>query len=290
VSFEIRAFQTSKTGSKPEDCEDALSFDPQRRLFAIADGATDSAFQRLWAGLLVKGFINHPPDFSRPSSVKEWFGGWIKNQQEQWNKNIQWDKLSWSGHNKAKITGGLATFLGIYFFPNKPIWQSIAFGDCDLFQLREQKTRDYYLYGWSPITDSRDFGTNPIALSSIYPDREKIYQHMIPNIGDYEEGDIFFLATDALAAWFLTEYEKRIVQNMKNTGLEWLTSRFFPNLFNGNQQLGVVHNPWEILLNLKTKNDDTSLIIIEITRAPDKASIKKNRDSQGVLHATITNG
>lgn len=262
MSFEIQAFQTSKAGSKPEECEDALSFDPQGSLFAIADGATDSAFQRLWAGLLVKGFINHPPDFSssKPSSIRDWFGGWLKNQQDLWNNNIQWDTLSWSGHNKAKMTGGLATFLGIYFFPNKLVWKGIAFGDCNLFQFRTyQLIRD--IWDWKPLVYSEQFGSNPVALSSISPKPELMLTHMDEIIGDYAKGDIFFLATDALSAWLLKEIENNNSSPCDEL-LRLKTSEEFETFIN------------ELRKDKKIKNDDTSLIIIEITSAPDKANSK----------------
>lgn len=262
MSFEIRVFQLAKAGSKPEECEDALSFDPQGRLFAIADGATDSAFQRLWAGLLVKGFINHPPDFTspKPSSVKDWFGGWLKTQQDLWNKNIQWDALSWSGHNKAKMTGGLATFLGIYFFPNKPVWKGFAFGDCNLFQFRTyQLIRD--MWDWKPLVYSEEFGSNPVALSSINPRPELMLSHMAEIMGDYAKGDIFFLATDALSAWLLKEIEKNSASPWDKL-LRLKTSEEFETFIN------------ELRNEKQIKNDDTSLIIIEITDAPNKANSK----------------
>lgn len=265
MSFEIRVFQIPKLGSEPDECEDALSFDPQGRLFAIADGATDSAFQRLWAGLLVKGFISHPPDFFRPSNVKEWFGGWLKAQQEQWGKNIPWDSLSWSGHNKAKMQGGEATFLGIYFFPDKSVWKGIAFGDCNFFHF----LNGGHLYDWKPLIHSEEFGSSPVALSSINPNVEIMLGHMMEIGGDYHQGDIILLATDALAEWLVKEI--------------WLVKE-------GDAEK---KSPWDTLFSLKTpddfetliselrrdkkiKNDDTSLIIIEITHAPDKANIKQN--------------
>jgi len=256
MSFEVRIFQTSKAGSKPEECEDALSFDPQGRLFAIADGATDSAFQRLWAGLLVKGFVSNPPDFSRPSSVKEWFGGWLKTQQEIWNNNIDWNNIPFHGYNKAKMTGGLATFLGIYFFPDKPIWKGIAFGDCNLFQYMSSGE---YLYDWKPIDYSEQFGSNPVALSSISPKPELMLNH-IAEIGDkYRKGDVFFLATDALAACLLKEIESSS-NPIKDRLLTLKTPDEFETLVN------------ELRSEKKLKNDDTSLIIIEITKAPDDKS------------------
>ena len=259
MSFEIRVFQTSKAGNKPEECEDALSFDPQGRLFAIADGATDSVFQRLWAGLLVKGFINHPPDFSRPSSVKEWFGGWLKTQQEQWNKNIPpLDTLSWSGYNKVKMTGGQATFLGIYFFPDKPVWKGIAFGDCNFFHFLNG---GQVLYDYKPLIYSDEFGSSPVALSSINPKPELMLSHMMEIMGDYHKGDIILLATDALAAWLVKEIETDKASPW-DTVLSLNTPDEFETFVN------------KLRSEKKIRNDDTSLIMIEITHAPDKSNIK----------------
>lgn len=261
MSFAIRVFQIAKAGSKPDECEDALSFDPRRRLFAIADGATDSAFQRLWAGLLVKRFIEHPPDFSsKPSNTKEWFVKWLRAQQDEWDRNIQWDTLSWSGYNKARMTGGLATFLGVYFFPDKPRWKAIAFGDCNLFQFRV----GLGLYYWGPLLYSEEFGSNPVALSSINPNSQPILEHMAEMIGDYEKGDIFILATDALSAWLthvIWQNDNDILFTRVEKLLKVKTSEDFNNLID------------QLRFDKEVKNDDTSVIIIEICNAPlEKAS------------------
>jgi len=254
AEFEIKVFQIARAGSQSDECEDALAFVPQEHLFAIADGTTDSAFQRLWADLLVKGFINHPPDFSKPSKLKIWFEEWLKTQQDLWDKNIQWDTLSWAGLNKAKMTGGLATFLGVYFFPDKPIWKGIAFGDCNLFQFRTfQLIRN--LWDWRPLTYSEEFGSNPVTLSSINTKSELMFNRMAQIMGDYAKGDTFFLATDALSAWLLREIESN--GTSWNQLLELKTQQEFETFIN------------ELRSNKKINNDDSSLITIEVLTAPE---------------------
>ena len=47
-------------GNRPEEYEDASDADPATGRFAVADGATEKRFARLWARLLVEEFVQHP--------------------------------------------------------------------------------------------------------------------------------------------------------------------------------------------------------------------------------------
>lgn len=255
MDFKVQVFQISKLGTEPDKCQDAIFYNPHGRLFAIADGATDSAFQRLWAGLLVKGFVSHPPSFSKPSNVKEWFGGWLKAQQETWNNSIPWDTIKYHGQIKAKTTGGLATFLGIYFFSDRPVWKGISFGDCNLFHFLD---RGRYLFDYKPLISPEQFNSNPVALSSIDHRPGVMLQHMMEIGGEYHEGDVIFLTTDALALWLLEELESDRCSWDKL--LNFQTPGEFEVFID------------KLRKNKEIRNDDTSLVIIEILNAPQKLS------------------
>jgi hypothetical protein len=250
MAFTIRAFQVPKDGSRLDECEDALGWDEDKRLFAIADGATDSAFQRLWANLLVQGLISRPPNSFSSLAIKAWFGDWLKARQEQWAASIDWEGIPWHGLNKARQTGGLATFLGLHLFADKPQWQGIAFGDCNFFHLFS----DGDIYDYQPSTLSSEFGIAPIALSSINPNPETMLKHMKEFGGKYHAGETMFLTTDALAVWLL----KQIESNARawRTLLDLKSPADFNTLVE------------ELRRDKQIRNDDTSLLVIHIHEAP----------------------
>lgn len=242
----LRAFQTPKAGCQPDECEDALAWDVDQRLFAIADGATDSAFQKLWANLLVEGFIAHPPPAYFPVALAAWVRDWLPGRQHQWDAGIPWGGLPWHGLNKARQTGGLATFLGVHLHPHQPYWQGVALGDCNLFHLFS----DGEIYDYQPSVVSDQFGITPAALSSLNPRPEAVLPHLHKIGGTYYPGETLLLTTDALAVWLF----KQIEANAR---------------------------PWRALLDLRTpadftalienlraekqiRNDDTSVLIIHI--------------------------
>jgi len=257
VRLTVRPFQVPKIGNVAEECEDAFFWDEAKQLFAIADGATDSAFQRLWAMLLVKGFVSHPPNFSKseeivfgsPPRVRTWFGGWLQSQQEKWNESIDWDNIPWHGQNKARQIGGLATFMGIHLSSNESLWRGIAIGDCNLFQFR--KETDWYVTWWGPLIYADEFGTNPAALSSISKNYAVTWNYVTWIAGQYYPGDVIVLTTDALGAWLTSaiwERQRNSWQSLLNLQSQEEFSRFIDNLRK----------------EKNIKNDDTSMLTIQI--------------------------
>lgn len=243
-AFKIDAFQIPKAGCQLEECEDAFFWDETQRLFAIADGATDSAFQRLWAELLVKGFISNPPTFSPRSAFEEWFKGWIETQQLKWNESIDWNKLPWHGLNKARQTGALATFLGIRFSSQFNRWDITAIGDCNLFIFRQDAT----FFRCYPVCESSAFGISPFALSSINQNYGRQLKEVKVAKISYHSGDFIILATDALAAWCLSQIELR--ENPLKRLLSVTGNDDFSILIDSLRHKGQI------------RNDDTSLLII----------------------------
>jgi hypothetical protein len=270
VNFIVRSFQVPKAGNEPEECEDALGWDEAQRLFAIADGATDSAFQRLWAQLLVEGFIHHAPDTFAPVDLRPWFEKWLGARQREWHLSIDWDNVPWHGLNKARQIGALATFMGIYIAPESPgqggpAWQGIAIGDCHLFHFWKGDTlnviypsvedseqaqgTDWTLYDQQPAT--YDFGTQPATLSSINRNHDITWKHMHWLSGTYHQGDIIVLTTDALAHWIVSQLWSR--QSEAWTSLLTLED---PSAFSA--LIDALRQERQI------RNDDTSMLVIQI--------------------------
>ncbi len=248
----VRPFQVPKAGSQIEECEDALGWDAEKGLFAIADGATDSAFQKLWANLLVHSFIKQPPPDFQPETLNTWFEGWIQAQQRAWHASIDWHNIPWYGLNKARQTGALATFLGIQLAATEAVWRGFAIGDCNLFHFWLTRTGSeptWQLYEQSPAI--HEFDVRPAALSSINPNLALMWKHTHWLTGEYHANDVFLLMTDALAAWLLAELwaDRRTGWQRLLTIQDAAEFAQFIEALRGQNQI---------------RNDDTSLLIVEI--------------------------
>ncbi|HKZ54028.1 MAG TPA: protein phosphatase 2C domain-containing protein [Anaerolineales bacterium] len=248
---EVRHFQEPKAGSEPDECEDALAWDTLSLTFAIADGATDSAFQRLWATLLVKSFAEHPPAAFTPA----WLEQWLKSLQQEWSSSIDWDNLPWHGAVKARETGALATFLGFRVSPSTLRWSSIAIGDCGLFHFRADGGNRYHLLAWHPLTVSDDYRLDPSALSSIRRNYSVMWGEMRRSKGDFEEGDVFVLATDALGFWIMSEEERIQSLHSEPPWNDLLLARSDSDFSRHVEQLRD---------NRRMRNDDTSMLVVRM--------------------------
>lgn len=203
AGWQVRSFQVVKAGNLPDECEDAAAWDEAAGVFAIADGATDAAFQRLWACLLVESFLQQPPDMVEDVDTAEWLSLWLPLVQEQWRAAVPWDALPWHGLTKARQTGGLATFLGMQCSADRRRWQAVAVGDCTLFHV--SPTGELRFSG--PLTCAAEFGNAPAALSSISPNISALLEHFYYFEGELCENDVLLLTTDALATWIYRELE-----------------------------------------------------------------------------------
>lgn len=255
MNFSVCHFQVPKDGATLEECEDAFSYDERKRLYAISDGATDSAFQKRWAKLLVEGFTSEPPDLSSASTLDSSLEGWLKALQFKWNESIDWEILPFHGYNKARLTGGLATFLGIYFASDKE-WRGFSVGDCNLFHFREGKLYD----SWT-IRASNEFGNNPIALSSISQNYEGLLEYVHWTTGDYAARDIFLLTTDALAELLLKSYEKN--PDFNKSLSSYLDEMMNPNFDKSRFEKFIK----KVRRKKHIRNDDVTLLVIQINES-----------------------
>lgn len=80
-------------------------------------------------------------------------------------------------------------------------WRAAALGDTCLFQVRDER-----LICAFPLDEVESFGMVPPLVGSRNRDRAKLAGHTEQAAGWCVPGDQVFLATDALAAWFLAEH------------------------------------------------------------------------------------
>ncbi len=191
-----------KRGHAPEEYEDAGRGEPRRGRFAVADGASESAFARAWAMLLVEGFVDSP--LAQPRPLEEW----LPPLQEQWLREADTGALPWYAEAKLQ-EGAFATFLGLVIESTgvlhwrRMVWRALAVGDSCLFHVSAgQLVRNF------PLQHSAEFGNTPWLVGSRPEAPQRLQQWQRTAAGDCRAGDSLWLLTDALAQWFLRQVEQ----------------------------------------------------------------------------------
>ena len=247
-----------KAGNLPEEYEDAFRVvypcesgapDAGPARVAVSDGASESAFARQWAKILTDAFVDRPPDLSdlNADSLKRW----LEPGQAEWHDGVPWDRIPWHGEAKARA-GAFATLLGLNVAAEpddcqRLSWQAVAVGDCCLFVVRDDQLCLSF-----PLEDAAQFDNNPALVCSNPANSAELWEEVRLQSGECAPGDRLILASDALACWFLA----------RNAAGE---------------------KPWDTLLALDEsgwdawvgeqrrdglmRNDDTTLVLIEVSQA-----------------------
>ena len=250
-----RRFWLPKAGNAPEEYEDASRVVYPQRLgvsgrrtarVAVADGASESAFAREWANSLVDAFVGQPPDMSGLSEDR--FLEWLAPAQDEWHAVIPWDRIPWHGEAKAKA-GAFATLLGLTISAapgGRPSlsWQALAVGDSCLFLIRD----DRLLLSF-PLEDAAQFDNTPDLVCSNPDNVGELWKMTRQSEGECVAGDLFILASDALACWLL---ERKAEGEKPWQTLLSLDSAKWPAWVEEQRRSGLM------------RNDDTTLVIIGV--------------------------
>jgi len=205
-----RAYWAPKESCTDEEYEDAFGWWPRGRqldgvagdrfCFAAADGATVSSYSGIWARQLVLGFVTGKlrednlaealPDFSR-----------------RWLRRTPKRALPWWAE-QALDRGAFAALVGLRLEGNGTkagtwSWNGLAVGDSCLVHMRERNVQVSF-----PIRRADQFGTTPVLLSTDASALDAALAERKTIAGLAITGDRFYLMTDALAQWFLTESER----------------------------------------------------------------------------------
>lgn len=258
-----RFFVVAKNNDNLVKCEDACDFAENRLVYALADGTSSSNFPRPWASLLARSWVEDPGALVQ-SIKNQQLENWLETRRASWR---DWIYQTWlptiNERNRSQrqpltapevaedvIAGGAsATLLGLRIASKERRWECVAVGDTCLFRVPVgyPQTGNYQAF---PLTRFADFTTSPSSLSTIpnlHPRVERIK-------GVIEPGDIFFLATDALAAWILQRLElgdNAVWQRL----LKIQSDRQFKDFVN--QMRDTSDSQYHM------NDDDTSLFIIE---------------------------
>ena len=217
----VQVYWVPKKGNSAEEYEDAFGCAEEQGVFAIADGATESSFSEIWAQVLTRQYVSSPPAGAPPGqSVLQ---DWLTPLQREWHANINWDRLPWYAEEKAR-SGAFAALLGIKFLtltaeppptffsrllggfmkqqPKFPRWQALAIGDSNMFHVRGNE-----LIRSFPLQRAEEFNSRPMLVGSNPARNNNIWGQVQFVEDEYRPGDIFIMATDALAKWFLDRHE-----------------------------------------------------------------------------------
>lgn len=258
-----RFFVVAKNNDHLVKCEDASAFSEGRQVYALSDGASSSNFPRPWATLLARGWVENPSELVQHVKGQQ-LESWLDVRRTHWQNWIYHTWLpSINERNAAQrqpltppevvdeiVTGGAsATLLGLRLSLKNRMWECIAVGDTCLFHVpaNHQETPGYRAF---PLQRSADFTSSPSAFSTI-PGLHPRVQRLKGEIGP---GDLFFLATDALAAWILQRLEQ-------GDGAVWQRLLHIQS----NEQFGAFVNQMRNASRSQDHmyDDDTSLFIID---------------------------
>jgi len=193
-------FSLQKAGNDPDDYEDASCVSDSSRehvRVAIADGATESSFAGEWARILVEAFGQR----KLGTLLKE---NRLAELGENWRAGICSRSLPWYAEEKLQ-SGAFSAFLGLAVsgYPADQLrWTAVAVGDSCLFHVRDDQLLRAF-----PLSRSDQFDNHPYLLSSLRRNRRNLRCHTRHARGSAHSGDLFLLATDAFAAWFLKAFE-----------------------------------------------------------------------------------
>src|SRR5438876_517203 len=128
---DIKVFCCPKLGNSLEEYEDAWAHRQTRTpvgiRVAVADGATESSFAKLWAVLLAESYV-------RSELAGAEFFARLKPARRLWRRRLAGRPLPWFASEKAKQCA-CAGFLGVEIDTHRNHWTALAVGDCCLMQV-----------------------------------------------------------------------------------------------------------------------------------------------------------
>ena len=199
---DIKTFCCPKLGNSPEEYEDAWAQrhtrTPAGIRVAVADGATESSFAKLWAVLLAESYV-------RSELAGEEFFARLKPARRLWQRRLAGRPLPWFASEKAE-QGAFAAFLGVQIDAHKNRWTALAVGDCCLMQV-DGVGEGMRVVETFPLQKSSQFTMSPYLIGS-RANGESVNERIQISEGSLRNGDMLLLATDAVAAWLLKRHEE----------------------------------------------------------------------------------
>lgn len=208
-----------KAGSSEAEYEDAWSVPDDEAsaaegcTVAVADGASESMLAGAWARILVRAagrLAGRDLDAAGFAElICDAAGRWPKylgrymRRRERAGRPVAW-------YEEPKLErGAYATLLAVSFrresgpvYSGGGTWTAAALGDSCAFQVRRAR-----LVSAFPLQSATQFDSSPDLAASRDPDPDLVELRTVTRQGTWLPGDVFYLATDAAAQWFLAEDE-----------------------------------------------------------------------------------
>jgi hypothetical protein len=295
----VQPFWAPKEGSNNTEYEDA--FWPRQQVqcngsyfrFAVADGATETSYSKIWAQQLVDYFCNHRNNALVALKIKKsprYFMCYFHKRGNNARRALQNKKsprwfvdYSHEHKNSAPFHGDDFCQLQKQWSERvhrQPLpWYAEEKARCGAFAailglVLSDKVVDGSEGRWQavaigdsclfqvrgedvvarfPLSESVAFNNRPHLLSSNPNYNSRITDHLRQSKGTWQPGDAFYLMTDALACWFLRELEEEQTS--------WLILRNF-----GTRDEQMPFHEWLASLRAqkKIRNDDVTLLRVEI--------------------------
>lgn len=202
-TFSFHALHAPKDGNTENEYEDAYApaGGPERAgpefTVALSDGASSAVFARQWARLLVDEFASKP-----------WADQHVWEQiavlGRAWKEQVASDALPWYAQEKLSH-GSHASLLVVRWDVPRQTWSARALGDTCLFVVRQNRLIHAF-----PLARSAHFNNTPVLVSTEIATRHNVHPTpFLAHQASFEANDRFLLMTDALASWFLQEFEAR---------------------------------------------------------------------------------
>jgi hypothetical protein len=195
-----RQWTVQKAGLGSEQNEDACltrrleqGDGPPQLLMAVADGATEAVYSRLWAKKLVESAEPDWPLLSDDELSKQ-----LDPIRREFSPFGPGEDVAWYVRNKYMDQGSQATLL-VASLTGTTAGESfdvraLSVGDCCLIVLKASGEVLSF-----PMQSSDDFGVNPVLLGNRIPKPDK-YDRWEAEV---EPGDLILAGTDAVSKWAL---------------------------------------------------------------------------------------
>ncbi|HEY3221729.1 MAG TPA: hypothetical protein VGJ80_13430, partial [Gemmatimonadales bacterium] len=164
-TYDIKAFCCPKSGNSVEEYEDAWAQRQTRTAppappappgggmrVAVADGATESSFAKLWAVLLAESYV-------RSELTGAEFFARLGAARRLWRRRLAGRPLPWFASEKAE-QGAFAALLGVQIDAHQNRWTALAVGDCCLMQVDDVGKGMRVLKAF-PLQQSSQFTMSP---------------------------------------------------------------------------------------------------------------------------------
>ena len=203
---DIKAFCCPKSGNSVEEYEDAWAQRQTRTpppggiRVAVADGATESSFAKLWAVLLAESYVRDEVTGGGAEFLAR-----LGPARRLWRRRLAGRRLPWFASEKAE-QGAFAAFVGVQIDAHNNRWTALAVGDCCLLQVDDVGKRMRVLKAF-PLQQSSQFTMSPYLIGS-RSNGEPPNDRIQLSKGSLRDGDMLLLATDAVAAWLLRRHEE----------------------------------------------------------------------------------